>query len=455
MKKAILRLCALLLVALLLLPTLASCGARTGKAMLTLEKDGIKVSISVNVYELLLTRMKGTLAFYGYTANGAKPTDRAFWDYTDKFNGTDLQTIDEYYRGQIYNNCRTFLVALYLFEREGLSLTAAEQAKIRERLDELVLSDGGGSKTKLNAVLSSYGVNYDILKEVYTIEAKIKALQNHLYGEGASKLGPEIKNEYLEKNYVHFRQVFLAAYHYVYETDKNGDDIYYYADGDKKGHVYYDIYNGEIGYDKSGNPLLDEKGDVIFFVPGTDCKKIAYNTLGARINVLTADGSDYETKAMTAEELEEVKKKAEELFGDLEDSTVVEFEQALTNYSDDTAEVNEFDDGYYLNVGQDYTNSGEKYAYLDETVKALQEMEVGEVRMIKSAFGYHIIRKYAHSDKAYDNEVNKQWFSDFHQSLIEELFAEKCLEYYEDIVCIEKVYAAAPTMKEVGVNYYY
>jgi parvulin-like peptidyl-prolyl isomerase len=194
---------------------------------------------------------------------------------------------------------------------------------------------------------------------------------------------------------------------------------------------------------------------VIFFVPGTDCKKIAYNTLGARINVLTADGSDYETKAMTAEELEEVKKKAEELFGDLEDSTVVEFEQALTNYSDDTAEVNEFDDGYYLNVGQDYTNSGEKYAYLDETVKALQEMEVGEVRMIKSAFGYHIIRKYAHSDKAYDNEVNKQWFSDFHQSLIEELFAEKCLAYYEDIVCIEKVYAAAPTMKEVGVNYYY
>jgi hypothetical protein len=247
MKKAILRLCALLLVALLLLPTLASCGARTGKAMLTLEKDGIKVSISVNVYELLLTRMKGTLAFYGYTANGVKPTDRAFWDYTDKFNGTDLQTIDEYYRGQIYNNCRTFLVALYLFEREGLSLTAAEQAKIRERLDELVLSDGGGSKTKLNAVLSSYGVNYDILKEVYTIEAKIKALQNHLYGESASKLGPEIKNEYLEKNYVHFRQVFLAAYHYVYETDKNGDDIYYYADGDKKGHVYYDIYNGEIG----------------------------------------------------------------------------------------------------------------------------------------------------------------------------------------------------------------
>ena len=455
MKKRLLRLTALILVCLLSLLGTVSCSNKTGKPMMTLEKDGIKVSISVNVYELLLTRMKGTLAFYGYTANGVNATNSAFWDYSDKFNGTDLQTIDEYYCGQIYNNCRTFLVALYLFEKEGLSLSAAERAKIDDRLQELVLSDGGGSKTKLNAVLASYGVNYDILREVYTIEAKITALQNHLYGEKASKLGPEIKNEYLEENYVHFRQVFLASYHYVYETDKNGDDIYYYADGEKKGHIYYDIYNGEIGYDKKGEPLLDEQGDVIFFVPGTDCKKIAYNTLGARINVLTDDGSDYKTKPMTSEELADVKERAQKLFGELEDSTVTEFEQALTDHSDDTAEISEFDDGYYLNIKKDYANTGEKYSYLDDTVKALQEMEIGEVRMIKSSFGYHIIKKYAHSDAAYDKEINEQWFSDFHSGLIEQLFAERCSAHFDDVVVIEKVYATAPTMKEVGVNYYY
>ena len=455
MKNRLLRLTALLLVSVLLLLSTVSCANRTGKPMLTLEKDGIKVSISVNVYELLLSRMKGTLAFYGYTANGVNATSDAFWDYTDKFNGTDLQTIDEYYRNQILGNCKTFLVALYLFEREGLTLSAAAEAKIEDKLRELVLSDGGGSKTKLNAVLAAYGVNYDILREVYVIEAKITELQNHLYGEKASKLGTEIKKEYLEKNYEHFRQVFLTSYHYVYETDKNGDDIYYYPDGEKKGHIYYDIYNGEIGYDKNGDPLLDEQGDVIFFVPGTNNTKIAYNTLGARINALTEDGSDYKTKPMTPEELAEVKKKAEGLFAELEDSTFAEFEQALTDHSNDTAEVSEFDDGYYLDKRLDYAETGEQYAYLDDIAKALAEMEDGEVRMITSAFGYHIIKKYPHSDKAYDNEANEQWFADFHSGLIEELFSAKCAEHYGDIVLIDKVYATAPTMKAVGVNYYY
>ncbi|MBE6553350.1 MAG: hypothetical protein E7666_03305 [Ruminococcaceae bacterium] len=455
MKKHFLRLLAFVLVCVMTLIPLVSCGNKTGRAMLTLERDGIKVSISVNVYELLLSRMKGTLCFYGYTANGVNATNPAFWDYSDKFNGTDLQTIDEYYRGNILNNCRTFLVALYLFEKEGLKLSATEEKKIEERLEELVLTDGGGSKTKLNSLLAAYGANYNILREVYTIEAKIKALQNHLYGEKASKLGDVIKHEYMVEHYAHFRQVFVAAYHYVYETDKNGDVIYYYGEGDKKGHIYYDTFNGEIGYDKNGKELVDEKGDVIFFVPGTDCKKIAYNTLGTPIHELTEDGSDYKTKEMTADELAEVKKKAEDLFAELTDSDYTKFEDALTKHSDDAAEIGEFDDGYYLDKRVDYAETGEKYAYLDDIVNELESMQEGEVRMVTSAFGYHIIKKYPYTEKAYDNEVNTQWFENFHSSLIEELFMAECQKYYADIVLVDKVYADAPTMKEVGVNYYY
>ncbi len=455
MKKHVLRLLALILVCAMTLIPLVSCGNKTGRAMLTFERDGIKVSISVNVYALLLSRMKGTLAFYGYTANGVKPTDPAFWDYSDKFNGTDLQTIDEYYRGNILNNCRTFLVALYLFEKEGLKLSAAEEKKIEERLDELVRTDGGGSKTKLNALLAAYGANYNILRELYTIEAKIKALQVHLYGEKASKLGDVIKHEFMTEHYVHFRQVFVAAYHYVYETDKNGDVIYYYAEGDKKGHIYYDTFNGEIGYDKNGKELLDEKGDVIFFVPGTDYKKIAYNTLGTPVHELTEDGTDYKTKEMTAEELAAVRVEADMLFAALTDSDYAKFEEAIARDSDDAAEISEFDDGYYLDKRVDYAETGEKYAYLDEIITALEIMQEGEVRMIKSAFGYHIIKKYPYTEKAYDNEVNEQWFENFHSSLIEELFTAECQKYYADIVLVEKVYAEAPTMKEVGVNYYY
>ena len=175
--------------------------------MLTLEKDGIKVSLSVNVYELLLTRLKGSLSFNGETVNGMTVNQSGFWEYSDKFNGTDLQTIDEYYRDNILQNCKIYLAALYLFEKEGLKLSATVEDEIEDKLDELVRTDGNGSKAKLNQVLSTYGVNYDILKEFYTVEAKLDTLKDHLYGANAEKLGNTVKDQYLEENYVHFRQI--------------------------------------------------------------------------------------------------------------------------------------------------------------------------------------------------------------------------------------------------------
>ena len=165
MKKIILRTAALTLACLLLLLGCVSCSGK-GKTLMSLNKDGVSVSLSVNFYELMLSRMKGTLSGYGYTANGVTADYAAFWDFKDTFNGSELQTIDQYYRDNILENCRTYLVALYLFEKEGLSLSAATKEEIEDRLNELILTDGNGSKTKLNSVLSVYGVNYDILKEM-------------------------------------------------------------------------------------------------------------------------------------------------------------------------------------------------------------------------------------------------------------------------------------------------
>ena len=95
------------------------------------------------------------------------------------------------------------------------------EQEIEDLMAELVKTDGEGSKTKLNSVLANYGVNYKMLKEYYTIKAKFKAVQNHIY----TTTGPNIKNQYLNEHYVHFYQLFLANYTYVYETDKNGKEV--------------------------------------------------------------------------------------------------------------------------------------------------------------------------------------------------------------------------------------
>ena len=455
MKKRILRVLALLMACLLSLLATVSCANKHGKPLLTLEKDGISVSISVNVYQFMMTRMKGSLAVYGYTANGVSATADAFWDYKDTFKGDNLQTIDEYYRDCILDNCKTYLVALYLFEKEGLSLSASAEEKIEEKLFELLRTDGNGSKTKLNTVLSAYGVNYDILKEIYTIEAKVQAVQEHLYGKNASKLGENVKDQFLNENYVHFRQIFLASYRYVYEKDANGDTIYYYTDAANKSHIYYDVHNG-VKDERTGTAVKDKNGDDVYYVNDGQYKSIAYDAIhGEPAYVPTKDGKDYETQNLTAEELKKLEEEANGLYAELQGTNAATFEAVMEERSDDMATVGEYNDGYYLQKDLDYTASGEKFMYLDKIVTALADMEDGEIALISSNFGYHIIRKYPHSPKAYEAEENKTWFEDFSTNLITKLFLNECQSHYSDIALQDKVFATAPTMKAVKPNYYY
>ncbi len=455
MNKKLLRAVALVLSCVLLLFAVSCSGSR-GKTLMTLKKDGVTVTLSVNIYQLMLSRMKGSLAFYGYTANGLTPEADAFWSYQDKFNGTDLQTIDEYYRDCILDNCRTYLAALYLFEKNGLSLSAADEEEIEKNMAEILHTDGDDSKTKLNAVLSAYGVNYDILKEAFTIEKKVATVQKHLYGENASAVGDIVKAEFLEENYVHFRQIFLAAYSYVYETDENGDVIYYYTEGANKDHICYDQGNGVTGTDKDGQTVKDKNGDTVYFVKDSDQKKIAYNpSLGEPAYVMTEDGSDYKTTPKTEDELKALATRAEALYKDMKDATVSEFETAIPKESDDTADKSEYYDGYYLKRHTDYAASGADYEYLSQIVTALDGMQNGEVTMVQSKFGYHIVMKYAHTEKAYEKEGNEAWFESFYADLIESLFLDECQKLYTDISVNDKVLATAPTMKEVKVNYLY
>ncbi len=449
MKRIILRTIAIIIAMLLMIGATASC-SRNGKTLLTLEKDGITVTLSANIYELMLSRTKGTLLSSGLTANGLTADNLAFWDYQDKFDGENLQTIDRYYSDLTLGDCKVYLAALYLFEREGLTLSASAEEEIETRLQELIRTDGDGSKTKLNTVLSAYGVNYNILKDVYTMEAKMEAVKTHLYGENASKVGPNVKAEFMKDNYVHFRQIFLPAWNYVYETDDNNDIIYYYEDGINKDHIYYDKHNGEA------SDTVDENGDIIYFEKNTDRTKIAYDKInGKPRHVLNEDGSAYKTEAKSEEELSELEKTAEGLYESLKNSTDAEFEKAIAEKDENTATASTYDDGYYLQKNIDYLASGESNKYLADIIEALEDKEDGTVALIESLQGFLIVKKYPHTEKAYELEQNQTWFQYFNSGLIQKLFLDECQALFADITVGEKVMSTVPSMKEVGINYYY
>ncbi len=446
MKKLFVRIAAMLIVVLMLVAPLSSCAG--GKKMLTLKVDGKTYSISVNLYELMLSAMKGTLAAYGYTLEGHRPSQDAYWDIMDTYDGKTMETSDSFYRKSVLENCKSYLVALYLFDEYGLKLSASAEKEIEDTMDELVKTDGEGSKTKLNSVLANYGVNYKMLKEYYTIKAKFKAVQDHIY----STMGPNVKGEYLNENYVHFYQIFLANYTYVYETDKNGDVI------------YYNTATNQILYKKtdfthttaSGKTETDSKGNVIYY---TDIsrKHISYDTVNGQPSYKIAeDGESYETKPMTEDELDKLVERANDLLQDLQGVSKDTFVAKVNSESDDT-QAAIYTDGYYLQKGVDFSASGEDFMYLDTIVEKLSSTEVqnGDVIMISSPSGYHILMKCAPTDKAYELEANEVWFSGFASGFTAEIFAERAQPYLAQIKLNEKLYANAPSMKEVAINYFY
>lgn len=446
MKKTFIRITAALIVLLMLVLPFSSCAG--GKDLLTLKADGKTYSISVNLYELMLSATKGNLDAYNYTIEGLRPSQAAFWEIMDTYDGTTMETADAFYRKKVLDDCKSYLLSLYLFDKYELKLSESAKQEIEDLMSELVKTDGEGSKTKLNSVLANYGVNYKMLKEYYTIKAKFKAVQNHIY----STTGPNIKNQYLNEHYVHFYQLFLANYTYVYETDKNGDVIYYNTATNQ-------ILYKETEYthsDASGKVETDSKGNIIYY---TDISRthISYDTVNGQPSYkIDKDGESYVTKPMTDEELDQLVERANDLLQGLQGVSKDAF-VAKANAESDDKQAAIYTDGYYLQKGMDYAASGQDYMYLDSIVEKLSsaDVKVGDVIMISSPSGYHILMKCAPTESAYDLEANKVWFSGFSTLLTGDLFADYTEPYRAQIALNQKVYAKAPGMKEVAVNYFY
>lgn len=99
------------------------------------------------------------------------------------------------------------------------------------------------------------------------------------------------------------------------------------------------------------------------------------------------------------------------------------FEELLEQYTEDEASKT-YKNGYYLTSTIDY---------IDEVVDAAFDMEIGEVRLVNSDYGVHIVKRYALDDKGYENEENKDFFGDFEDLVISEVFQNKLAEYLNDV----------------------
>ena len=427
MKKSI-KFIALVLCLCMIGALLCSCAGK-GETMMTFADK----SLTVNTYELMLSRMKGTLASYGYEVGSEK-----FWKTVISSDGT---TYDDYFRTSVMEQASRYVIADYLFDRYGLVLTDEREKLVDDLMDLMV--ERAGSKTALNSELRGFGANYDILRELYLLETKIDMLKDHLYGDKGELISEEERQKHLEENYVAFGQIYLASYYYLIDTDRFGDHVYYTDDKHKE--IAYDKVNGKTKTDEYGLTIKDIFGKDEYF---TADGKIAYDKTNGKIGYLLDSKGNYVTENHDDKTLGELYDKAH-AYANACNGDLDSFLEHASIYD----EMSGKGEPMYLYAQPNYYGlQSSSYEYLDKIVEELQKMKVGECKVIESDYGYHVICKYDMPERAWEDEDQKEVFEGFIEELIADLFDAECAKYESGVTLITEAYESARKMYEIGTN---
>ena len=435
MKTTVIRRLVSVLLCLVLLAGAVSLTACGSKSPALMKLDG--QIITANQFQFMLSRLKGNMGYLGYNV-----TNASFWNtIIDDQNNT----YDSYFRNAVLEDARRYLAAQVIFEEKGLTLPQSYLDQIDEDMEEYIRD--AGSKSALNSQLSSYGFNVDMLREFYVMEAKYDYLQIVIYGADGELLANEARMAYLNEHVVGFKQVLIRAFDYVYETDLNGDVIYYLPSENnaKVNNIAYDKEFGETRLDEHGKTVVDKNGDPVYYQSNG---KIAYDTKnGVRAMVYDENG-DLKTVKYSAEVLAQHKADAEELLAGVAKGDYAAFEALLQEYevSGDEAFVT---DGSYCFL---YTTGDNSYDYLNDIADALAEAEEGELRMISSEYGYNVVMKYPIPSDAVTNTAYEEWFTDLTDRIIAKQFHTLCKPYMERVTVDNDVYATVPAMKDISIN---
>ena len=187
----------LLVVILALAALLASCGVNRGTPVMTLHG----AEVTDHMFEYWVDSYKAVLLS---TYTDAKNTPE-FWD-TKIASGV---TAEDFFYDLTYNYIESNLVAMYLFDKYGLEIEDEDEATASSIISELEEAYADGNRNAFNRLLANYGVNADLLKEIYLEELKSTYVYNYVFENAVLTVGDEEKEEFLKDNYVRIRQIYV------------------------------------------------------------------------------------------------------------------------------------------------------------------------------------------------------------------------------------------------------
>lgn len=229
-KKKILKICALLTALLLLLPASVSCSS-LGTPLMTLGKT----EITGSMIEFWMSRYKAQFEYsYGQglkDAYGLSSTD-SIWSM--RISDDSAQTYDDLFSSYIYDNAKTYLCALYLFDQYDLRLPDSTVESVDAVIDDFIENLADGSRSEFNAILAAYGINAKTLRELYLIDEKVSYLREYLFGaNGIEPVTEQQMEDYYQKNFVRMKHICV----FINQRPKINEDGTYATDS--SGNVAY------------------------------------------------------------------------------------------------------------------------------------------------------------------------------------------------------------------------
>lgn len=429
MKKTLLRILALTLALLALPLSLLSCG-KHGQTMIEVEG----YDISVNLYMLYLSRMKGSMSMAGEDVKNAK-----FWQgILDYETG---ETVADFNNAKVLEGLVQIAASLYLYDDLGLSLPRETEKSIDEWIDALIEEVGDGSKAQLNSVLSQYGANVTVLRDASIIEAKIEQLKNHLYGEDGALLTALAREQFYQNNYLRGRVLIINNYYNDHDRDKEGNAIYYEKDGV---HIAYDEEKGVPTNEK------DKNGDTVYRLVNEDGStgRIAYDEKGT-IKYYTDKDGNYQKAYYTDEEMENSKKALEEIAEKCQGKPEL-FLRCIEDYSDQLTVIEKvMPNGMYFAEGS-YTTDSAFYTF----AKELEKLKDGELVLLSQSDGYYLLMRESLDEEAWNVGENSVWFSSLTTLCVESMLRDRVQEYIP-LVKVDESLAGSVSIADIGVNTYY
>ena len=142
----------------------------------------------------------------------------------------------------------------------------------------------------------------------------------------------------------------------------------------------------------------------------------------------------YYTEEENAERLATLKEIAKECYGKPE--LFLEYANEWSDNPDFHAE--KAPNGMYFSAGT-YTHDN----VLGPFSTQLATLEIGELAILESASGYHLVMRFALDDMAWKNEENAYWFSTFNALCVEYMLQNKTEKYLQFVKEDEDLKASA------------